>query len=97
MIQLEFFMIEIIIFGVFIVMLFLLAACSFGRGPSSGRVRVTSPDKKSSEGMGGARGYDYSYSGQSGMGSSKPFPVGLRTEREKTDTHEAYSKEDDDY
>ena len=89
-------MIEIIIFVVFIVGIFLLAACSFGGAPQSGRIRVTRPTEKSSEGMGGARGYDYSYSGQSAMGGNRPFPVGLRVERKKTETHDAYSKDDED-
>ena len=88
---------EAIGFVVLFSLLLLCAACSFGRSPGSGRVRVTRPDDKSGVGMGGARGYDYSYGGQSSFGGSKPFPVGLRSERDKTETHEAYSKDDEDY
>ena len=88
-------MLEIIIFVVAFGVLMLCAACTFGRGPPSGRVRVTRPDEKSVDGFGGARGYDYSYGGQSAMGGSKPFPVGLRMERKKTETHDAYSKDDE--
>jgi len=83
--------------GGLLVFLLLLIACSCRGGPSSGRVQVTRPKDKSVDGFGGARGYDYSYSGQSAMGGSKPFPVGLRMGRKKTDTHDAYSKDDDDY
>ena len=87
---------EIIGFVILFSLLMLCAACSFGRAPSSGRVRVTRPDEKTVDGMGGARGYDYSYGGQSSFGGSKPFPAGLRTERKKTETHDAYSKDDED-
>jgi hypothetical protein len=87
---------EIIGFVILFALLMLCAACSFGRAPSSGRVKVTRPDEKSVDGYGGARGYDYSYGGQSSFGGSKPFPAGLRTERKKTETHDAYSKDDED-
>ncbi len=90
-------MLEVIGFIVAFSLLMLCAACSFGRSPGSGRVRITRPTEKSVVGMGGARGYDYSYGGQSSFGGSKSFPVGLRSERDKTETHEAYSKHDEDY
>ncbi len=80
-------MFEIITFVVAFVTLLFLAGKCYGRGPSSGEVRITRPDPKRVDGFGGVRGYDYSYSGFSGRGYSRPFPVGLRTERERTDTH----------
>ena len=89
-------MIEIVIFVIVFSAVMLCAACSFGRGPPSGRVNITRPKEETVDGFGGARGYDYSYSGQSGWGISKPFPVGLRSERDKTETYEAYSHDDDD-
>lgn len=90
-------MLEIIGIVIVFSLVMLCAACSFGRGPPSGRVRITRPSDKSVDGFGAARGYDYSYSGQSAMGGSKPFPIGLKLERKKTDTHDAYSKDDEDY
>ncbi len=86
----------LIAFVVGFLVLMICAACSFGSGRPSGRVHVTQPSDKSVDGYGGIRGYDYSYSGQSAMGGDKPFPVGLRTEREKTATHEAYKHDEDD-
>ncbi|MFW9932032.1 MAG: hypothetical protein ACFFDR_05185 [Candidatus Thorarchaeota archaeon] len=88
-------LIPIVAFAVGFVILMMCAARSFGTGRPSGRVQVTRPSDKSVDGYGGIRGYDYSYSGQSSWGGDKPFPVGLRTERDKTDTHEAYKHDDD--
>ena len=88
--------IELIIFVVSFAVLMICAAFTFGRGRSSGRVNVTRPSDKSIDGYGGIRGYDYSYSGQSPMGGDKPFPVGLRTERDKPETYEAYKHDEDD-
>ncbi|TFG07269.1 hypothetical protein EU538_09045 [Candidatus Thorarchaeota archaeon] len=87
-------MFEIIGFGIVFAVLLILAAKCYGSGPSSGEVRITRPDPKKAEGFGGNRGYDYSYSGQGAHGYSKPFPVGLRKEREKTDTHKSGKRED---
>ncbi|MFW9954325.1 MAG: hypothetical protein ACFFD3_07210 [Candidatus Thorarchaeota archaeon] len=89
-------MIELVVFVVAFGLFLMCAACSFGRAPSSGRVKMTRPDEKTVDGFGGTRGYDYSYSGQSGMGQNRPFPVGLRLERKKTETHRAYSMDDDE-
>ncbi len=80
---------------VFFAAILLCAAFSSG-GRTSGRVKVSRPDEKTVDGFGGTRGYDYSYSGQSSWGGDKPFPVGLRQEREKTDTHMAYKHDEDD-
>ncbi len=87
-------MFEIIAFVVVFVTLLLLAGKCYGSAPPAGRVKTTRPDPKTVDGFGGARGYDYSYSGQSGRGYGKPFPVGLRTEREKTETHKASKGKD---
>ncbi|MBN2230159.1 MAG: hypothetical protein JW779_11275 [Candidatus Thorarchaeota archaeon] len=76
--------------------LMLCAACSFGKSRPSGRVVLTRPSEKEVEGLGGARGYDYSYSGQSLGGVTKPFPVGLGVERAKSDTHKSYKRNDED-
>lgn len=80
-------MIEIVGFAIVFIILFILAARAFGAAPQSGRVKTTSPKEKSVDGFGGARGYDYSYSGWSHKGGNRPFPVGLKREREKTDTY----------
>lgn len=88
-------MIDLFVFAISFTVLMLLAACSYGRGPQSGKVEVTRPKDKTVDGFGGARGYDYSYSGQSLFGSSRPFPVGLKLEREKTETHKTYSQDND--
>jgi len=87
--------IELVGFVIAFAVLMMCAAFSFGRAPASGRVRVTRPKDDSVDGFGGIRGYDYSYSGQSPQGGSKPFPAGLRSERDKTDTHKAYKNDDD--
>ena len=86
----------LVAFVVGFLVLMICAARSFGSGRPSGRVHVTQPSDKSVDGYGGIRGYDYSYSGQSSMGGDKPFPVGLRMERKKTDTHAAYKHDDDE-
>ena len=88
--------IELVGFVIAFAILMICAAYSFGRAPSSGRARVTRPDEKTVDGFGGTRGYDYSYGGQDPYGGSKPFPAGLRSERDKTDTHKAYKKDDED-
>ena len=90
---------EAIIFVVVFAVIMLCAACSFGRAPQSGRVvrRTQSrPDDKSAVGIGGVRGWDSSYS-PGVRDAAGPFPVGGKTERERTDTHKAYAKDDDDY
>jgi hypothetical protein len=90
---------EIIGIGIVIALILLCAACSFGRTPSSGRVprRTRSrPSEGSVDGFGGAKGWDSSYS-PGVRDAAGPFPVGGKTEREKTDTHKAYSKDDEDY
>ena len=92
-------MIEVIIFVVFFAAIMLCAACSFGRAPQSGRsIRRTKtrPSDETSVGFGGARGWDSSYS-PGVRDAAGPFPVGGKTEREKTETHKAYSKDDEDY
>jgi len=75
-------LIELII--VVFVVLF-CAAITYGKGPSSGRVTVTRPSSRKTDGFGGAVAYDYSYTSviKDGRG---PFPVGLRLERKKTET-----------
>jgi hypothetical protein len=83
-------MLEILLFGVFLTALFLCAGCSFGQSPQSAEVKVTRPRPESVDGFGGARGHDYSYT-PTYRGSRPPFPVGLRVDREKTETHRAYS------
>ncbi len=85
----------LVAFVVGFLVLMICAARSFGRAPASGRTRVTQPREDTVDGFGGIRGYDYSYSGQSPYGGDKPFPVGLRSERDKTDTHKAYKRDDD--
>ena len=87
-------MLEILLLAVFMGFVFLCAACSFGKSPQSGRVKMTRPRPDSVDGFGGARAHDYSYS--SAYGSPKPpLPVGLRVEREKTETHKAFSDKED--
>ena len=88
-------MLVIIAFVIVFTVFMFCAACSFGRSPSSGKTTITRPTDKSVDGFGGARGHDYSYS-PGIRGAKHPFPVGLRVERKKTDTHDAYSKDDTD-
>lgn len=89
-------MIEAIAFAVVFLMILLLAACSFGRAPQSARVNRTRPSDKTVDGYGGIRGWDYSYS-PGVRDAAGPFPVGMKIERDKTETHDAYSKDDEDY
>ena len=88
-------MIEIIAFVAFFGTVMLCAACSFGKSPQSGRPEITRPTAESVDGFGGARGYDYSYT-PTHRAAKPPLPVSLRTEREKTETHKAYSEKEDE-
>ncbi|MFW9887760.1 MAG: hypothetical protein ACFFER_06235 [Candidatus Thorarchaeota archaeon] len=87
-------MLEVLMFAVFIVIVLLGAACSYGRAPQSAKVKVTRPAPRKVDGFGGARAYDYSYSPPLSP-SKPPFPVGLRHEREKTETYKTYSEREE--
>ncbi|MFW9848640.1 MAG: hypothetical protein ACFFF4_05835 [Candidatus Thorarchaeota archaeon] len=89
---------EVIGFVIVFAVIMLCAACSFGRAPVSGRVpRMTRsrPSDKTVDGYGGIRGWDSSYS-PGVRDAAGPFPVGGKTEREKTETYKAYSDDDDE-
>ena len=88
-------MLEVIALVAFIGTVMFCAACSFGRSPQSGRPEITRPTAESVDGFGGAKGYDYSYTPTHRGGEKGPFPVGLKLERKKTETHKAYSEKDD--
>ena len=68
------------ILGLFMV---ICAGLTYNRkGRAGGTTIITRPTSDSAVGMGGARGYDFSYVDRQG----RAFPVSLRRERERTDT-----------
>jgi hypothetical protein len=89
-------MFEILVLGAFLGFILLCAACSFGRSPQSGRPEITRPTAERVDGFGGAKGYDYSYTPTHRGGEKGPLPVGMRIEREKTETHKAFSERKED-
>ena len=66
-------------------LIIVLAALTYGKGPPAGRVVLTRPSSRTVDGFGGTRGYDYSYA-PTVRGVKPPFPVGLRSTRRPTTT-----------
>ncbi|NHJ13378.1 MAG: hypothetical protein EAX95_06855 [Candidatus Thorarchaeota archaeon] len=72
------------------------AGLTFGKGSASGRTTITRPSDKNVDGFGGTLARDYSYSPSMIGTTSGGFPVSLRQERKKTETHAQSKGEEED-
>ena len=75
-------MFDLAILCIFVLLIVICAGLNYKKGRASGTTNITRPTSDSAVGMGGTRGYDFSYVDKLG----RAFPVSLRRERKRIDT-----------